>query len=174
MMAVHLQAVGISSEWLTPPEIFAGLRRGGIEVFDLDPCHPGRDNPYCVVPARKTYTEADDGLRQPWEGEVFLNPPFGKRYSHVPWLKRFFADGSGIALCNALTSSNWWHAVVVPDFQVIVFPAGKTKFLTPLDGTPGPEPANGIALIAVGAVACEALKHCGLGWVVVNPRDGRV
>jgi hypothetical protein len=39
-------------------------------------------------------------------------------------------------------------------------------FLNPVDGTPGPEPANGIALLAVGPVACEALMRCGLGWTV--------
>jgi hypothetical protein len=173
-MIAHLKAKNENWRWLTPPEIFDGLRRGGIEMFDFDPCHPGRDNPFCVVPARKIYTEADDGLSQPWVGLGFLNPPYAypKRRDHVKWLKRLIAHGQGIALINALTSSDWWHEVVVPNFPVIVFPDGKTKFINPDTGKRGNEPANGIALIGVGEVACEALKNCGLGWVVVNPRDG--
>src|SRR5262249_32094005 len=39
--------------------------------------------------ARKIYTEANDGLNQPWEGLVFMNPSFGGRNGHVPWLRRF-------------------------------------------------------------------------------------
>jgi predicted RNA methylase len=45
-------------------------------VFDLDPSSPG---PGHWVPARKIYTVDDDGLRQPWSGLVFMNPPFGGR-----------------------------------------------------------------------------------------------
>jgi hypothetical protein len=50
------------------------------------------------------------------------------------------------------------------------FPDGKTKFINPDDGLRGNEPANGSALIAVGPVACEALKGCDLGWVVEASR----
>jgi hypothetical protein len=172
-MIAHLQSVPKSVVWCTPPEIFAGLRKGGIEMFDLDPAHPGRDNPHCVVPARQVYTEADNGLIRPWHGLVFLNPPFGKpRRRHVPFLKLFFAHGNGVAICNALTSSDWWHEWIVPNAQVLVFPEGKTKFIDPYTGKRGEEPANGVALLGVGEVACTALRNCGLGWVVENRVDG--
>jgi hypothetical protein len=139
-------------------------------MFDLDPCHPGRDNVHCIVPARQIFTEADDGLSQPWHGLAFLNPPYAypHRRDHVKWLKRLIEHGQGVAVINALTSSDWWHETVVPSFSVIVFPNGKTKFINPDSGEIGNEPANGVALLGVGAVACEALKNCGLGWVVIN------
>ena len=89
-----------SSDWYTPKFIFDAL---GL-AFDLDPAHPGRDNPHCVVPTRKNFTKADDGLRQPWHGLVWLNPPFGGRRGQVVWLRKFFTHGNGIALVAARTS----------------------------------------------------------------------
>src|SRR5262252_567050 len=76
-MAEHEQSIGLSSDWYTPPEYFKAI---GL-TFDLDPCSPG---PGHWVPARKIYTAADDGLRQPWHGLVFMNPPFGGRRGQVP------------------------------------------------------------------------------------------
>jgi hypothetical protein len=175
-MIAHLQAVPKSTLWLTPPEIFNELRRCGIAEFDLDPCHPGRDNPYCVVPARQIYTKSDNGLLLPYHGLVFSNPPFSHpRRAGVKWLKRLIEHGQGIGLCNALTSADWWHEVVVPNFPAIVFPNGKTKFIDPVTGKSGNEPANGIALLGVGEVACEALKRFNddLGWVVDNEKRVR-
>jgi hypothetical protein len=109
-MSVHGLDTSKTSEWLTPGDIFPAL---GL-TFDLDPAHPGRNNPYCTVPARRIYTVADDGLRQPWEGLVFLNPPFARRGGKRPWLRKFFAHGNGIALVAAYTSCDWFHELVVP------------------------------------------------------------
>src|SRR5215831_11248506 len=155
-MSEHEFAVPIeASEWFTPPEYFQAL---GL-TFDLDPCSPG---PGHWVPAKRIYTKADDGLRQPWHGLVFMNPPFGGRRGQVPWLRKFFAHGSGIALVTALTSADWFHEVVVPNAELICFPAGKTKFVKP-DGSVGKEPGTGVVLIAAGRVACAALWRSRLG-----------
>jgi hypothetical protein len=54
-MAEHEFSIGLSSDWLTPKPIFDGLGH----TFDLDPAHPGRDNPYVVVPTRRIYTASD-------------------------------------------------------------------------------------------------------------------
>ena len=113
-MAEHERSIGQSSEWRTPPQIFRAL---GLE-FDLDPCWP-LSGP-CFVPARARYTVVDDGLKQPWCGLVWLNMPFGGRRSQVPWLKKFFAHGNGIALAAARTSADWFHDVVIPRRTFIV------------------------------------------------------
>jgi len=154
-MAEHELSVGLSSDRYTPPECFHAL---GL-TFDLDPCSPG---PGHWVPAKQIYTKADDGLRQPWHGLVFMNPPFGGRRSHVPWLRRFFAHGNGIAICAARTSADWFHEVVVPNAELLLFPRSKTKFHR-LDGSVGHEPGTGVVLIGAGSVACEALLRSRLG-----------
>ena len=122
-VAEHENCIGETSEWYTPPEIFAALRL----TFDLDPCSPGAGH---WVPAKKIYTAVDDGLVQPWHGLVFMNPPFGGRNGHVVWLQKFFRHACGVAIVRAYTSSAWWHAEM-HKAEMILFPRGKTKFVRP-------------------------------------------
>ena len=157
-MGEHKRSVGESSEWYTPKSVFDALD----QVFDLDPCSPGSG--LCHVPARHHFTAADDGLTKSWAGYgiVFMNPPFGGRRGQVPWLRKFFLHGNGIALVTSLTSADWFHDVVVPNAELLCFPRGKTKFERP-DGSIGKEPGNGIVLIGVGDAANNALLRSGLG-----------
>jgi hypothetical protein len=166
-MKYHEQAVGLSSEWRTPPEIFRALP--GLE-FDLDPCAP--ENGFCCVPAKRRYTRRDDGLVLPWgTGATFVNPPWSeKRRGVVPWLRKFFAhEGGGIFLCVARTSADWFQDVVLAHAELVCFPSTKTRFLKP-DGSLGPEPTNGICLIAKGEAACGALRRSGLGYCLIVDR----
>lgn len=153
-MAEHEPSIGQSDDWYTPPEIFAAL---GL-TFDLDPCSPG---PGHWVPARRVFTIEDDGLLQAWAGLVFMNPPFGGRMGHVPWLQKFFDHGSGVAIVRAYTSSSWWHDLM-PRAEAILFPRGKTKFIRP-DGSVGGSPGHGVVLVGMGETARNALIGSGLG-----------
>jgi hypothetical protein len=153
-MSLHEPCVGASDEWYTPPEIFTAL---GLK-FDLDPCSPGRDH---WVPARRVYTQADDGLHRKWRGLVFMNPPFGGRNGHVPWLQRFLDHGNGVAIVRAYTSAAWFHEYATKA-EIMLFPKGKTKFVRP-DGSIGRAPGHGIVLLGMGDVANNALQRCGLG-----------
>ena len=90
-----------------------------------------------------------------------MNPPFGGRNGHVPWLKRFLAHGNGIAIVRAYTSSEWYHRYI-PRAHGILFPAGKTKFIRP-DGTIGKSPGHGVVLLSMGNECTEALKQSQLG-----------
>jgi hypothetical protein len=155
-MAEHEPCIGESDEWFTPPSIFDAL---GL-MFDLDPCSPG---PGHWVPARMIYTKEDDGLAQPWFGLVFMNPPFGDRYGHVPWLRKFLDHGNGIAIVRAYTSSSWWHENM-HRAEMLCFPRGKTKFIR-RDGSIGTAPGHGVVLIGAGAIACDALEASGLGMI---------
>lgn len=155
-MAEHETSIGASDDWYTPRAIFDAL---GL-VFDLDPCSPGA---WHWVPARQVFTIADDGLSQAWSGLVFMNPPFGGRFGHVPWLVKFLDHGNGIAIVRAYTSSSWWHDHM-HRAETICFPRGKTKFIRP-DGSVGSAPGHGVVLIGMGAVACNALSRSGLGMV---------
>jgi hypothetical protein len=153
-MAEHEYSVGESDEWYTPPEIFEAINL----VFDLDPCSPGKDH---WVPARNVFTINDDGLTRTWNGLVFMNPPFGKRNGHVPWLVKFLNHGNGIAIVRSYTSSGWWHDHM-HRADSLLWPRGKTKFIR-ADGTIGRAPGHGIVLIGMGNISCCALHKSGLG-----------
>lgn len=155
-MAEHEPCIGASDDWYTPRAIFDALNL----TFDLDPCSPGEGH---WVPARHVFTKADDGLSRPWHGCVFVNPPFGGREGHIPWLERFLDHGNGIAIVRAYTSSGWFHRHL-PRAEMILFPRGKTKFVRP-DGSIGSSPGHGVVLIGMGNRPCEHLASSGLGMV---------
>lgn len=163
-MAEHEPCLGASDDWYTPPDIFRSLDLH----FDLDPCSPGPDH---WVPARTVYTKDDDGLAQPWRGLVWMNPPFGGRNGHVPWLVKFLDHGNGVVVVRAYTSSAWFHDHVAPRAELLLFPRGKTKFVRP-DGSIGGSPGHGVVLIGMGPIATQALIKSGLGLWVQPTRQG--
>jgi hypothetical protein len=116
------------------------------------------------VPAHTFYTRVDDGLARPWFGRVFVNPPFGGRHGHLPWLERFLDHGDGIAIVRAYTSAGWFHDLALRA-QTMLFPRGKTKFIRP-DGTIGSQPGHGVVLLGMGGRCNRALQASRLGFVV--------
>lgn len=158
-MKRHPVSVNPSDERYTPPDVFDALGM----TFDLDPCSPGPDH---WVPARKVYTIADDGLAQPWEGTVFMNPPFGGRNGHVLWLRKFLDHGDGIGLVNAQTSAAWFHDHL-HRADALLFPRGRTRFFDQ-DGKQLNHPWTGVVLIGMGERCVEALRKSGLGFCMVH------
>lgn len=161
-MALHEQSVGATDEWYTPPYVFNALGCS----FDLDVASPGKLlTPW--IPAARVITA--DSLDQPWNGFVWMNPPFGPRNGIVPWLAKFFEHGSGIALTPDRTSAPWWQTYA-PWADLILFVTPKIKFID-VNGEPGPSPAQGTSLLASGPRGCEALHRAaanGLG-ILVRP-----
>lgn len=156
---IHDNKLGESDEWYTPPEIFKALDL----KFDLDPCSPGVGH---WVPSEYVYTQLQDGLSQKWFGLIFMNPPFGGRLGHIPWLKKFLGHGNGIAIVRAYTSSVWFHDYAI-QAESLLFPKGKTKFIR-ADGSIGESPGHGIVLLGMGDIANQALKRSNLGFFVDN------
>ena len=85
----------------TPKWIFdlLGLR------FDIDVASPPGGIPW--IPADKYYTQADDGLLQPWYGRIWCNPPFSKP---GPWVDRMIEHDNGILLA-VVSKSNWMDRI---------------------------------------------------------------
>lgn len=148
-MSAWEACIGATDEWYTPPEIFAAL---GV-TFDLDVSAPAGGAPH--VPCRRYLTAAEDALVTPWEGFVWMNPPFGGRNGLVPWLDRFFEHGNGIALTPDRTSAPWWQDAA-RKADAILFTRGKPKFIRP-DGSVGKSPGHGVTLFAAGGHAELAL-----------------
>lgn len=148
---------GLSNEWYTPPGIFDAL---AID-FDLDPAHPSDRLQW--IPAATTYCKADDGLSQPWEGRVWLNPPYGRETD--PWLERFVEHGHGIALVFARTETEWFHrhALAVDAWCLI---RGRLTFVH-ADGQPSAFNAGApSSLLASGSDCVDAVLNSGLGITV--------
>jgi hypothetical protein len=161
-MALHEQAIGATDEWYTPPHIFAALGCN----FDMDVASPGPElTPW--IPAATFITA--DSLHVPWREFIWMNAPFGGRNALVPWLTRFFEHANGIALVPDRTSAPWWQWSA-PRANLILFVSPKIKFIG-VDGQPGPSPAQGTCLLALGMRAIEALHRAqanGLG-VLLKP-----
>jgi len=167
-MAEHEPSIGGSDDWYTPASYFDALALR----FALDPCSPGMDH---WVPANRVYTKADDGLSKPWDGLVFMNPPYGGRHGHVPWLKRFLDHGNGVAIVRSYTSADWWHEHM-HRAESLLWPNGKTQFVPSTELRQRLEaeaaakgkvwrnaPGHGVVLIGMGDVAVNALARSGLG-----------
>lgn len=149
-MALHEQCVGATDEWYTPPHVFDAL---GCQ-FDIDVASPGQQiTPW--LPAKRFITV--DSLSEKWMGFVWMNAPFGGRNGLVPWLRKFFAHGNGIALTPDRTSAPWWQEFA-PQADLIMFVAPKLKFIGQ-DGQPGASPAQGTSLMAIGRDGCHALHQ---------------
>lgn len=116
----HQSPVNQKDEWLTPPSILQALG-----PFDLDPCAP------IVRPwnmAARHYTLVDDGLKQRWEGRVWLNPPYGQPELVVPWLQRMVKHGWGTALIFARTETDMFFETVWKEATALLFLRGRLHF----------------------------------------------
>lgn len=107
-----------TDEWLTPPELVSA-----IGPFDLDPCSPGDRRPWDT--AAKHYSLEDDGLRKPWKGRVWLNPPYSDMRR---WLARLADHGHGTALIFARTETAVWFDMVWGRASGVLFMRGRLNF----------------------------------------------
>lgn len=142
------EAAGKSDDWFTPKYIFDAL---GL-VFDLDVAAPEEGPRY--VPCRSWLHE--NSLDQVWWGLVWMNPPFGPRNGLTPWLAKFLRHGTGVALTPDRTSAPWFQQAA-RQMDCILFVSPKVKFERP-DGSIGRSPGSGVALMAKGEIARDALR----------------
>jgi hypothetical protein len=138
----HQRCVGNSQDWITPIGIIHALGE-----FDLHPAGAAVRPWDC---AARTLTTG--GLTAPWQGRVWLNPPFD-RYQVGKWISKLAAHGNGIALLHARVEAEWFE----PCWEyatAILFLADRIFFHYP-DGRRAD--ANS------GAPACLVLLSCHVG-----------
>ena len=151
-MASHERVSSGKEEWLTPKEITDVLG-----PFDLDPCSP-IERPWST--AKTHYTIKDDGLKQLWNGRVWLNPPYGNETEK--WMARMAAHNDGISLIFARTETATWFDSVWPCATALLFIKGRIAFCHVDGRRAGTSAGAPSCLIAYGQSNAERLKTCGI------------
>lgn len=150
----------------TPPELFDAIERV-FGPFDLDPCGDGGS----PVRATTIYTEADNGLVQPWEGAVYCNPPYSGaaaflRRAHAMWSQG--ACPTLVLLLPVQTHMAVFHDLIVGHADVFFF-RDRLRFAGPegrRDRAPFPS-----MLVCYGASASKIARLMAEFAMVHLPRD---
>jgi hypothetical protein len=154
----HQKTVGDSQTWITPHWILDRLGPFDLDPAAADPC------PWdCAI---TNYTEALDGLSQPWHGRVWLNPPFD-RYVVGQWIARLAAHGSGTALLHARTEAEWFEPVW-RHAKAILFLADRLYFHHPDGRRASANSGAPACLIAFGAYDAERLRTSNIQGYLVS------
>lgn len=148
------------NEWLTPPDL---LERLG--PFDLDPCAPV-NRPWAT--AAHHYTIEDDGLKQPWFGRVFCNPPYDTSLI-VQFIRRCSEHGNAVALTFARTDTRLFHEWIFPRADSVLFIKGRLSFYH-VTGERGSTAGAPSCLIAFGKANTAVLESCGIEGKLVQLR----
>ncbi len=118
-----------TNEWNTPVDYMQNVRDFLGEI-DLDPASNTIANK--AVQAKKIYTANDNGLALPWNGRVFVNPPYGIENGQsvagqfcAKAIQEYVAGNASevIILVNSVHSQKWQaplyeHAVCFVDHRI--------------------------------------------------------
>ena len=118
-----------NNEWYTP-EKYIEMARRVLKNIDLDPASCAYANK--TVKATQYFSIEDDGLQHTWNGNVWMNPPYGSKLIGM-FADKFateFRNGhirEGIVLVNNTTDSKWFRQLA-KEASAIVFPTSRIKF----------------------------------------------
>jgi ParB family chromosome partitioning protein len=137
--------------------------------IDTDPA--SSDLAQTVVKAVRYYTIKDDGLKQPWRGNVWLNPPYVA--DSVPkFLKKLLGEIKAgrtkqvILLVNNCTETKWFQ-LAVKHCQAVCFPP-RIAFWQP-DGSDPTRPIQAQVLVYFGKRPLVFKRHFKqFGWGFIN------
>ena len=118
------QNVHFSSEtdlWYTPQGFFD--KYNSIYNFTLDVCALP-SNAKC----QNFYCPEQDGLKQEWKGNCWMNPPYGRVIKD--WMKKAYESSLNgatvVCLVPARTDTHWWHDYAIKG--EVEFIKGRLKF----------------------------------------------
>jgi phage N-6-adenine-methyltransferase len=104
--------------WETPPAVFDEL--DAEFCFELDVC-ANSGNAKC----KRYFTPEQDGLKQPWLGVCYMNPPYGKDIE--VWVQKAFEaslyGATVVCLLPVRSGTRWWQRYVKP------LPSADKRFL---------------------------------------------
>lgn len=146
----HISQNSGDNEWDTPAE-YIDAARTAMGSIDTDPATNEEANNR--IQATLFYTSATDGRDKPWQGNVWMNPPYAQ-----PLIAEFCAAlvskynarefNQACILVNNATETAWFQSVLSIS-DCVCFPAGRIKFIDKAGGPSG-TPLQGQAIIYVG------------------------
>lgn len=101
-----------SDEWYTPP-VYIEMAREVMGGIDLDPA--SNETAQQWIQAARWYGLKDDGLKQRWQGRVWLNPPYGNQMQG--WIDKTIEAYASGEVCQAVLlvrpapGSRWYQAL---------------------------------------------------------------
>ena len=122
-------------DWETPDHFFREQERQ-YGQFDLDACAT-KHNSKCAI----FMSPEDDGLQQPWFGNVWCNPAYSRGQPTL-WIKKAIAEVEAgnahqvVMLLRCDTSTSRWHDLIVPHAAEVKFVRGRIKFGGAEQGAP--------------------------------------
>ncbi len=128
--------------WTTPPELLERLYPVVGGAFDLDPCSPTPDRK--AAPVRASLYFTDHGLEVPWQGSVFVNPPYGRGLKF--WIKKCHDEAASgraspvVALIPARPDTSAWHTWIAGCADVFML-RGRLRFGAEGGGDAAPFPS---------------------------------
>jgi phage N-6-adenine-methyltransferase len=134
-MNIEVMFSSATVNWSTPQSFFDQYNQK--YQFDLDVCALP-DNTKCPV----YFTTEVDGLKQPREGVVWMNPPYGREISN--WIEKTFQEANRtkstvVSLLPARTDTRWFQNNIYNKCGVEVeFVKGRLKFGDAKNSAPFP------------------------------------
>lgn len=166
------------NEWYTPPE-FIDAARKAMGSITCDPASSDIANK--TVKADVYFTAEQDGLKQKWNGNVWMNPPYSTsligQFSKA--ISEKFVSGEVSEACilvNNATETAWFQEMI-PVCSAICLVKTRVKFLDP-EGNPG-APLQGQIVIYLGKNQSGFAEHFQpfgpvLQHVVGNTKPGQL
>lgn len=116
-------------EWYTPKEIIEAARRL-MKTIDVDPASSDIANQ--IVKATIYYTVEDDGLKQEWKGNVWMNPPYSQplvtQFCNLLVEKYVMGEiNQACVLVNNATETEFYQNMM-KHCKAICFIKGRVKF----------------------------------------------
>jgi len=160
-----------NNQWHTPAQYIA-MARKVLGKIDLDPASSDAAQKAVKATTYFTGTTPDDnGLKQPWYGRVWLNPPYSPK-DIAAFVEKMCAEykskrvRAAIMLTHNYTDSGWFQGAA-PIAKAICFPKTRIRFEDP-DGVPC-SPTQGQAFFYFGRNASKFIRVFGEIGIIVRP-----
>jgi len=142
----HVSNNSGNNEWYTPAK-YLDSARAVMGHIDLDPASSVIANER--VQAGRIFTAEEDGLKQDWFGNIWMNPPYAQPLTEQFCNKLVSEEfNQAIVLVNNATETKWGNTLL-KNCSAVCFTKGRIKFVAP-DGTLGDSPLQGQMIVYFG------------------------